>query len=650
MRRINYKKNLSISIILLLILVIGIGYAYLTSNLSISGTTEIAGNSWDIHFENLNVKDGSVTATTPATISNSTTDITYSIKLERPKDFYEFTVDVKNDGTLPGKVSISSLAGITTEAAPIVGYTITYINGKSVNVGDILNAGAKKSIRVRVFYKDDISATDLPNSNLNLTLTYTLQYIQSDDMEVNAGNLIQNLASTNTCITKYEGNVTDQVGVTVPATNVYFDKCVDKRHILFAGFCWQVIRTTENGDMKLLYNGVPKYENKCTTMNPNSSFPYRNDSNSYDYGFTNYLFGKNFIFDYSSKQYIVKDLVDPPTSWKDIKEYYTCKSSSNICSTLYIADTTSYNYLSLGKSGSNDTYIATMDYNIIKNRLYASGYMYNRVGDYNNTYPTASEYKYGSTFIYDENTNMYTLSGITKSLSDWSTVYNQINNTHYTCWNTSGVCEELSYIYYTSNTVARNIILKKGNTLDDILDETLFDKNTNEQSSTVKLIIDSWYKEYLLSYADKIGDVVYCNNRTVSNLGGWNPNGGDVTQALVFNNNTSFTDLSCSQKTDQFAVINNKAKLMYPIALLTSNEYANIFDGSYTLKDMNLSWTISPYKFEGSDVLFIRLGSNGLGIFGNSSGSTRVVPAIAITSDAVITGGTGSETDPWIVE
>ena len=40
-------------LLLLLVLVIGIGYAYLTSNLSITGATAVAGNTWDIHFENV---------------------------------------------------------------------------------------------------------------------------------------------------------------------------------------------------------------------------------------------------------------------------------------------------------------------------------------------------------------------------------------------------------------------------------------------------------------------------------------------------------------------------------------------------------------------------------------------------------------------
>ena len=94
--RVN-KKNLIYSIFLLIVLSIGIGYAYLTSNLSITGATEIAAITWDIHFDNLVVNTNSVEATSPATINLlDGTSISYTVKLNRPKEFYEFYKDKMN--------------------------------------------------------------------------------------------------------------------------------------------------------------------------------------------------------------------------------------------------------------------------------------------------------------------------------------------------------------------------------------------------------------------------------------------------------------------------------------------------------------------------------------------------------------------------
>jgi hypothetical protein len=70
-------------------------------------------------------------------------------------------------------------------------------------------------------------------------------------------NKIVSLSATDTCIVKYEGDVTDEVDNTIEATQVYFDRCVDRRNVKFGGYCWQIIRTTETGGTKLIYNGSP---------------------------------------------------------------------------------------------------------------------------------------------------------------------------------------------------------------------------------------------------------------------------------------------------------------------------------------------------------------------------------------------------------
>ena len=65
--------------------------------------------------EDLVVNPDSVEATTPAAIDqNDTTSISYAVKLNAPGDFYEFTVDIVNAGTLPGKINVVTIDGIST--------------------------------------------------------------------------------------------------------------------------------------------------------------------------------------------------------------------------------------------------------------------------------------------------------------------------------------------------------------------------------------------------------------------------------------------------------------------------------------------------------------------------------------------------------
>ena len=115
---VNHKKRIMYFSLFFMLLFISIGYAYLSAALSINGNTTIAANTWDIHFENLNITNGSVAATTPATIQTNTTNIVYSVELASPGDFYEFEVDVVNDGTIPGKLSLANIQGISSAAEP----------------------------------------------------------------------------------------------------------------------------------------------------------------------------------------------------------------------------------------------------------------------------------------------------------------------------------------------------------------------------------------------------------------------------------------------------------------------------------------------------------------------------------------------------
>ena len=101
------KKVLSVLVLVLLVLGITIGYAILSQQLVISGTSTISNASWDVHFENVAITEGSVTATTApvAAATDKKTTLTYAVgNLTLPGQFYEFTVDVKNGGSVDAKL------------------------------------------------------------------------------------------------------------------------------------------------------------------------------------------------------------------------------------------------------------------------------------------------------------------------------------------------------------------------------------------------------------------------------------------------------------------------------------------------------------------------------------------------------------------
>lgn len=160
--------------ILLLMLGFGVGFAFLSATLYVNGSATIKGNKWDIHFDNVVVNSDSISADTP-TINDDKDTVNYSVMLDEPGDFYEFTVDAVNAGTLDGVLNSFTNTALTTEQAKYLKYTVTYADGVKIKQGEYLRAGSKVTYKVRVEYDEDASVIpeeDVPVSNFSFTANF----------------------------------------------------------------------------------------------------------------------------------------------------------------------------------------------------------------------------------------------------------------------------------------------------------------------------------------------------------------------------------------------------------------------------------------------------------------------------------------------
>ena len=176
------KKKLNYMILIIMILVISIGYAILSTNLNIIGTGTINNPTWDIHWENVQVKTGSVSASTP-TIDTAKTTVNYSVTLSIPGEYYEFTVDAVNAGTIDGMVSVVSnkLNNVEITTLPnYLEYKVTYEDGVDIAPNHLLAANSSEKYKVHVGYKKDISVSDIPATPQTLNLSFSVTYVQSN--------------------------------------------------------------------------------------------------------------------------------------------------------------------------------------------------------------------------------------------------------------------------------------------------------------------------------------------------------------------------------------------------------------------------------------------------------------------------------------
>ena len=311
-----------------------------------------------------------------------------------------------------------------------------------------------------------------------------------------------------------------------------------------------------------------------------------------------------------------------------------------------------------------DTQIGTSKYNSSFTSAADVGYMYGTRYTYSSKSSSnlATAYVYGGDVTYSGGT--YTLTNTMTSTGTWSTDYNTLNNNHYTCFSTGTTCSSVYYIYSTSTSYAYYITLTNGKKVEGALDEMFNANDVNTNSSTTKTAIDTWYNTNLSSYTSYIEDTVYCNDRSISELNGWNPEGGDTTKLLYFSPKTRVwtnysPSLTCSRALDKFTVSSSKGngKLTYPVGLITADEvmYAggggSTSNSTYYLYTNQAYWALSPNLFynvaSGLNVNSIGYFSNN--VVGNSLGVRPVVSLDASNSSTAVASGDGTSTNPYVI-
>ena len=182
-RRYIFPKNLLL-LLVLLFFGMGVGYAVIYDNIAVEGSTSVDRATWDVHFDNVDITAGSVAFTSDPTISDNTR-IYYSLTLDNPGQFCEFTFDVVNDGTLDAKLDdLSIYPELTTEQQNYLRYTVTYHDGVDIKVGDALYASDFEKILVRIEYLENDDITLYPSADQSLSFTIGMSYVQGHGNEV----------------------------------------------------------------------------------------------------------------------------------------------------------------------------------------------------------------------------------------------------------------------------------------------------------------------------------------------------------------------------------------------------------------------------------------------------------------------------------
>ena len=313
------------------------------------------------------------------------------------------------------------------------------------------------------------------------------------------------------------------------------------------------------------------------------------------------------------------------TDTQGVKIIYNGKSNNSEC-----------------KNTGTDTEIGTSNW-----EWYNAGYMYNK-RYYSKRIDTNDNYIFGNDVSYENNKYI---------LIDTQSGFDSTH--HYTCLSTtSSECETVSYAYYrgitgySTNEQIWYWNLNNGEKIEDVLNNMILNDDVNQNDSLIKLTVDKWFEENMISKVNMLEDTIWCNNRTILNYesSGYNPNSNSINNATWLNYNDK-KSLECENKRDSFTVDSNigNGKLTYPVGLIDISEAnLSIKDNDTYLNTGSTFYTMSPAYITYDSPHFYYISSQGVlesGVVAYVDYGIR--PMVSLKSNVVLSTGDGTSSNPY---
>ena len=715
------KDKKLLLIVLILVLFVSIGketYALFTSEVSSvvqnygTGTLKLSYSSTVININNaypMSDSDGLNTGSGIITITNTGT-LAYK---------FDVKIDVSSSSTLSSdliKVSVD-------EQNP----ALLSMDGNVIIRDIVLNPGSSRSFALKLWINSKATSSEVLGKKFVGNLTSSGIAVKNMDDSVGTVliggeelyDYIKNNADTTTQIdfskTSEESN-TNGIYMTTDTDSgnpVYYYRGNVDNHLLFANFCWRIVRTTETGGVKLIYNGVQKdvyetinliEESSYTNITNDATYPYTFDSANKTWTSTNKTNGATGTITFSvdtAGDYILSYVMSSEARWDKalfykngtkLEEHSGTDEGTISLTGLATSDVIKVEYTKNNSSGSSgsDTVVFSIGKavgNAIKscnntgddatignsefNSRYTSpadvGYMYGTRYTYKSKSMSSlsGSIVFGNDITYANGTYILTDTYTLTDVSNWSREYTTIGSKyHYTCLTSSNTCEKVNYVYYTSSSKFYYFELSDGKNHLDILKEML-DNSTNTNNSKIKTFIDTWYKNNMISYISKLEDIVFCNDRSYDtrlSTSGWNKDYSNRgSNYLYFNSyqrmySSYKPTLKCANASDKFTVdaSNGNGALTYPVGLITADEMkyagaASSSNSSFYLYTGQYFWALSPYRFYSTGAYEFGLDSGGLLRSNYVHFSNEVRASVSLKPGIAITGGSGTATDPFVV-
>ena len=656
----NKTKLFILTLVILLVSVAGISYAYFTIQITGNDTASsmrLRTANMSLVYNDVQIVSGEYvepgwTQTKTLTVTNTgNVDVYYSII------WRDLINEITKGELVISATCTSSVQGNTCDGfEKIVPTKLTEAHNVLVKNGISIEPSEIHTYTLTVEF---IETGSNQNYNQDKYFNGTLNVEEGAETHP-LYDVVESLAESGRYFSAYSGDSNDTYGENGTKT-IYYPKPTNttvsplrrKINVKFAGYCWQILRTTDTGGVKLIYNGDPdSTTGDCKTINTtdthkgvimaaNSVLSIADMSGAYQYS-------DSYTYDLTAGTFtLTNPSVDNYANNKNLIGKYTCmtNSTTTTCSTLY--------YLNTPSMLENNPYIVPYTIGDTQNAQLGTTAFNN-----DNESPAYVGYKFGLAYdsggitaptsgsimghdVYWNGTN-YELRESDNSVST-GTTYD--DNHHYTCNSTSATCTDgkVRYYYY-GNTY---IELLNGDDIDTALTRML---EANTYDSAIKSYIENWFRNKMIAYMDYLDEnAVFCNDRTITQIGGWSNTGGIGTgesNYLKFTNYDTTTSLNCTKNTDKFSVGNFNAELNYPVGLATAPEMNIINRPSFITTGQKSFWLMSPTHHPASMRYVHTSGAiDKNGAYFNYG----VRPVITLAPTSIPVTGTGAYDNPYII-
>ncbi len=375
LQKLNFRKYKLIPIMLLVAcLFMGVGYASINSiTMKISGNAlaraEEIGEVYISDYKVLDDTSSSNDDESTSTIDSVNLTIfgsTINLPSTNPNGFITYSITVRNTTTdnymFDGVKYILEKEFYDNE-------NIVFDELIGLKSGDILYSKSSVTFTITFHYKD-YQVVDNNSLTSVLEFAFIKTYI-GDTMK----NMMRQLAEPDNKASKFvtsseginflaassdtNGNGIYVMAETQSQTNpiYYFRGNVDNNNVVFGKYCWKIVRTTETGGTKLIFNGLKANDGSCNNTDVNTELFYQVNYNSvtkaagagYNYTDTSLtmyhvldtnvplgtIFAHDVSYDENTKMYTLSDdryvstEIFSTEKFNGIKEHhYTCLSAT----------------------------------------------------------------------------------------------------------------------------------------------------------------------------------------------------------------------------------------------------------------------------------------------------------------------------------